>query len=170
VALDQQRQFKELTISSIKGGYGPYLTASGGAAESGQSLSNLGPSWNVGAALTWPIFQGGLTKGQVREAEGNLDATHAEIEAEKLQVRVDVEQAMLNVRAAKATIAATEEALTNARTQLSLAEGRYAAGVGSIIELGDAQVASTNAAAQVVQAKLNLAAARAQLDAALGRR
>jgi outer membrane protein len=57
----------------------------------------------------------------------------------------------------------------NAREQLRLAEGRYSSGVGSIIELGDAQIAATSAAAQVVQADFNLATARAQLLTALGR-
>ena len=51
----------------------------------------------------------------------------------------------------------------------TLAEGRYQAGVGNIIELGDAQVAQTSAAAQAVQAEYNLATARAQLGRALGR-
>ena len=74
------------------------------------------------------------------------------------------------MRAAKATIgAARRGASTSAREQLRLAEQRYATGVGSIIELDDAQVAYTTAAAQVVQARYSLASARAQLLAALGR-
>jgi outer membrane protein len=169
-ALDQQRDADELTISAIKGAFGPTLSASAGANESGSDLGNLGPSWNAGVTLTWPIFQGGLTRGQLAQAHGNLDSVRAQLEVERLQVRVDVEQAVLTVRSAKAAIAATEEALTNARIQLSLAEGRYTQGVGSIIELGDAQLIETNAEAQVVQAKYQLAAARAQLDAALGKR
>ena len=87
----------------------------------------------------------------------------------KLQVRFDVQQAVLTLRATKVAIDASREALTNAREQLRLAEGRYQSGVGSIIELGDAQIAATNAAAQVVQADFNLATARAQLLTALGR-
>ncbi|HET6438852.1 MAG TPA: TolC family protein, partial [Anaeromyxobacter sp.] len=61
------------------------------------------------------------------------------------------------------------EAETNAREQLRLAEGRYQAGAGSIIELGDAQIAASTAAAQRVQAEYNLAAARASLVRSLGR-
>ena len=83
---------------------------------------------------------------------------------------MEVEQAQLAVRAAKAAGVAAEEAIVNAREQLRLAEGRYSAGLGSVIELGDAQVLLTNAAAQGVQARYNLATARAQLMAALGKR
>jgi len=60
--------------------------------------------------------------------------------------------------------------VTNARERLRLAEGRYAAGVGSPIELGDAQLALTTAQAQAVQAQYNLSSARADLLAALGQR
>ena len=82
---------------------------------------------------------------------------------------MDVNAALLAVRAAKASQSATSEALENARLQLKLAEQRYQVGVGSSIELTDAQVALTQAAAQAVQATDNLSTARAQLVRALGR-
>ncbi len=93
----------------------------------------------------------------------------AQLTLEALQVRLDVNSAQLAVRAAKATIGAAEDAVQSAHEQLRLAEQRYATGVGSIIELNDAQVAYTSSAAQVVQARYGLASARAQLLAALGR-
>jgi outer membrane protein len=76
----------------------------------------------------------------------------------------------VTIRAAKATVEASNEALVNARERLRLAEGRYQNGVGSVIELSDAQVAAANAAAQVVQNEFNLSTARAQLLAALGQK
>jgi len=106
----------------------------------------------------------------VREANGTLQNLNGQEQAERLQVQVDVEQARLAVQAAKATIGAAGEALTNARDQLTLAEGRYEHGLGSAVELGDAQVAYTSAEAQVVQARFGLASARAQLLADLGER
>jgi hypothetical protein len=50
-----------------------------------------------------------------------------------------------------------------------LAEGRYVAGAGSIIELADAQLSATRAAAQKVGAEYDLSNARAQWPR-LGRR
>ena len=169
-SLERTRDSQELTVRGLKGGYGPTLSAIAGASESGLGLGSLTPGWNVGAQLVWPIFQGGLTTGLVHEAEGNLDVTVAQIEGEKLQVRLDVESAVLTLRAAKSALAAANDALVNSREQLRLAEGRYTSGVGSIIELGDAQVAAANSAAQVVQAQFNLSTARAQLLMAMGRR
>jgi outer membrane protein len=169
VALEKQRESQELTVKGLKGGYGPTLSASAGFQERGTALSDLGPAWNVGLTLAWPIFQGGTTVGQVREAEANLEVTSAQLDAQKLQISVDVQQAKLSLSAAKATVTAAEEVVSAAREQLRLAEGRYAQGVGNVIELGDAQIAVTSAQAQLVQARFNVSAARADLLAALGR-
>jgi len=168
--LASQRQAQELLTDAVRGGYGPSLGAIANATESGSSIDKLVPNWYVGLQLSWAIFQGGLTHGQVREQKGNLIGLDGQVAALRLQVEVDVEQGRLAVQAAKATIAAAEEALVNARDQLTLAEARYRQGLGSVIELDDAQVAYTTSAAQQVQAKYGLAAARAQLLAALGAR
>jgi outer membrane protein len=168
-SLDRQRAAQEATLSSAKGEYGPALSANASATEGGTSLNGLVPNWAAGVALTWPIFQGGLTIGQIRQAEAGLQSVDAQRALEELQVRLDIDSARLAVRAAKATITAANDALASAREQLRLAEQRYATGVGSIIELYDAQVAYAGAAAQAVQARYSLASARAQLLAALGR-
>lgn len=167
--LVRQREAQEATLSSAKGGYGPAIAASAGASDIGVNLGQMVPNWNVGVGVTWNIFQGGLTKGLVRQAEAQIDSVDAQKSLEELQVRLDVDSARLAVRAAKATIGAVDDALASAREQLRLAEQRYSTGVGNIIELTDAQVAYTSAAAQVVQARYGLASARAQLLAAMGR-
>lgn len=167
--LYRQREAQEATVTSAKGGYGPTLSANAGFTAVGYALDTLAPNWSVGALLNWPIFQGGLTKATVRQAEAQLSSIDAQTALEELQVRLSVDSARLAVKAAKATIGAAEDAVTSAREQLRLAEQRYSTGVGNIIELGDAQVAYTAASAQLVQARYGLASARAQLLAALGR-
>ncbi len=170
VVYEKQRESFELTAKAFRGNYGPTLSAAAGASETGTDLGSLGPAWNIGVTAAWPLFQGWLTHGQVREAEANADASRAQTDGAKLQIRVDIQQAQLGIRAAKASQTATTEAVTNARERLRLAEGRYASGVGSPIELGDAQLALTTAQAQAVQANYNLSSARADLLAALGQR
>jgi outer membrane protein len=168
--LAQQRRAQELTVASLRGAFGPSLGAIANVSDNGTSIDGLVPNWYFGLTLSWNILQGGLTRGQVREAKGTLENLAGQEAAERLQVEVDVEQGRLGVQAAKATIGAAEEAAVNARDQLTLAEGRYAHGLGSAVELSDAQVAYTTAEAQVVQARFSLASARAQLLAALGDR
>jgi outer membrane protein len=168
-SLEKQLSAQELTVSSLKGGYGPTLSLSGGASETGPSTGSLGPSWNGTLTLSWPLYQGGLTRGQVREASANASALSAQIEQLRQQVRVDVEQARLGVIAAIATLDAAKDASQAARERLTLAEGRYQTGVGNVIELSDAQLALTTALGQQVQSEFQLATARSQLMRALGR-
>jgi outer membrane protein len=167
---EQQRRAQDLLAASYKGSYFPALSAIGGVTEFGGGNNSSTPSWFVGLQASWALLQGGLTTGQIREANGTLTALTAQADGVRLQVSVDVVQGRLAVRAAKATIGGAEEALTNAREQLRLAEARYQTGQGSIIELADAQVAYTTAEAQEVSARYSLASARAQLLGALGSR
>jgi outer membrane protein len=167
-AADQQRRAQELQVAAFRGNYGPALSAAAGLTDNGPRLGSLTPNWFVGLNASWALLQGGLTTGQIREAKGTLAALTAQADGVRLQVTVDVEQGRLAVRAAKANITATQEALTGAREQLRLAEARYKNGQGSVIELDDAQVAYTTATAQEVSARYSLASARAQLLAALG--
>jgi outer membrane protein len=170
LSLARSHRAQEATVASLRGSYGPALAANGGTSVGTTSLDHLVPNWFVGATLTWPFLQGGFTRGQVHEANAVLANLEAQMDALKLQVHVDVEQTQLLVRAAKASAVAAHEAEVNAAEQLRLAEGRYAAGLGNAIELSDAQVAFTNAAAQAVQARYSVATARAQLAGALGER
>jgi outer membrane protein len=168
LSLARQIESQELTTSAIKGAYAPSLGLSAGLSESGPALDELSWAWSARLSLSWQIFGGGITRQQVREARAATAALRAQYELQRQQVRADVEQARLGVRAAKAAIGAAQEAAANARIRLTLAEGRYQAGVGSVIELGDSQLALTTASAQEVQARFNLATARARLLQALG--
>jgi outer membrane protein len=168
-SLADQVRAQELTVEALRGAYRPSLGLNSGATDAGAKVNGL--TWNLSAALqvSVPIFTGGLTRAQVAEGEANLAAARSQVAIERLQVQVEIEQARLAVRAAKSSLAASADALENAQDQLHLAEGRYETGVGSIIELGDAQVALTSAAQQKVQAEYGLFQARAQLVKALGR-
>ncbi len=166
----EQVKAQQLLIQSARGAYGPSISVGASAIQTTQTGTNY-VGWNAaaGVTLTWNLFQGGLTKGMVHEAEGNLGFAAGQLEVLRQQVRVDVDQALLAIRAAKAALSSSKNALVAARQRLSLAEGRYQNGSGSVIELGDAQIAAANAAAQVVQTDFQLSTARAQLIWAIGR-
>jgi outer membrane protein len=163
-------QSQELTLRSAHDMIWPNLNVSGSLSDSGPALDHTVWNFNGLISLSVPLIQGGAINAQIRQAEGQLVQAKAQVDTQRLQVRLDVEQARLAIRGAKAAITAAEDALSNSRDRLRLAEGRYTAGVGSMIELGDAQVALTTAAAQRVQAQYQLYTARAQLIKALGRK
>jgi outer membrane protein len=166
----EQVSAQQLLIQSARGSYLPAVSVGAGIVQGVQAGTNY-DGWNAsaGVTFTWNLFQGGLTNGMVHEAEGNLAYAVAQLDVQRQQIRVDVDQALLAIRAAKAAQSSSRNALIAARQRLSLAEGRYQNGSGSVIELGDAQIAEANTAAQVVQTDFQLATARAQLLWALGR-
>lgn len=133
------------------------------------TAAGAGATWSVGATLSWSLFSGGQSYYAVKEAQATRESLAAQRDQLLLQVRLQIVQAQLGVRASTQALAASTTALDNTREQLRLAEGRYQAGVGSVIELSDAQLAYTNAGAQKVQASYTLYASRAALLEALGR-
>ncbi len=163
------RQARLATLRSAQATWLPTVDASGRVTEAGPEPTATQRAWSAGLTLTWPILEGGRGAAKASEAQANLDALDADDEAFRQGVRLELEQARLAVRSARASLEASGEVVVNARERLRLAEGRYQAGLGSGLELNDAQVAVTNAAAQEVKARFSLAAARAQLAKALGR-
>jgi outer membrane protein len=160
---------QELATEATSRRYWPAVAASTGLTYNGRDLGRMVWNWSGGLSLAWPILEGGAVRAGVREGTATANALRAEIDLARLQVRVEVEQARLGVTSAKAAVGAAERALANARARLELAEVRYRTGVGSGIELSDAQLAATAAAFQKLQATLRLDTTRAQLQRALGR-
>lgn len=160
---------QELSVRASKADYWPSISAATGVTDAGSQVASLGWNWSASVNVTVPIFRGGQVGAQVRAARWSLEALKAQADALRQQIRLDVEQARLGVTAAKAALDSAHDALVNAQDQLHLAEGRYETGVGTVIELSDAQVALTSAAQQQVQARYNLASARTQLLRAMGR-
>jgi outer membrane protein len=168
-AIERRVRAQELTLGSIRAGHWPSLHAFTGATEVGTELDDLAWNWNAGVLLNWPIFQGGRVSAQADEASAGVVSLRAQRDQIEQEVRLEVQEARLAVLGAKAVIGAADEAMTSARERLRLAEGRYEAGVGSGIELADAQLALAEAEAQRVRAEYDLSSARARLLRVLGR-
>jgi outer membrane protein len=158
----------QATLRAAEGGYSPEISASASVGSGGAQLDREAINWGGGLTLGLPIFAGGDIRANVAEARASFDAEKARDDILELQVRTAVAQAQADVQAASAALGASDDALAAARERLSLAEGRYKTGVGSAIELGDAQLEATRAAAQKVQARLDLATARATLLMTIG--
>ncbi len=170
-ALEAQLRAQEATVTAARGGWFPSLGVSAGMSDVGPGLSGPEATWNwsAGASLSWNLFEGGMTRSLVREAEAGVESVRAQLASLRLQVRLDLEQARFAVASARARLVATDEAVTSARERLRLAEGRYFAGSGNALEQSDAQLQVTLTSAQKVGAQYELSTARAQLLVALGR-
>jgi len=168
-ALDQRIRSSEYFVRSNEAGWLPTLGVAGGIDTLGPAFHDLDPAWKAGVTLTWQLFQGGATLAAVRQAEAGLKGLLADRDALAQQVRFELEQSLASIQSALAARDAADETLASAREQLRLAEGRYETGLGSLLELSDAELALQQAEGARVQAEYDLSAARALLLRRLGR-
>ena len=126
--------------------------------------------WQIGVELRWNIFDGGNKIARYRETKALLEAAQAGVRDTELQVWQQVEQSHVNVVEAEERIGAAQKAVESAQENFRLSQGRFDAGVGTIIELTDAQLALTQAQATEAQALSDYKIAIARLERSLGRR
>jgi len=162
-------------VKAAEAGFFPTLSATGsynwvhGQSQTGPLFhGDLQDSWNAGIMLSLPLFEGGLTRGKVSEARANLLAIEAQRETLKHSILMEISQAYADIESAKVRIEVMESSLQKARENLSIALGRYEAGVGPYIEVTDAQVAAINAETDHVQALYDYHLAAARLQKAIG--
>ena len=136
----------------------------------GATRGDLNEAWEINLNLNWTIFDGGNRIARYREARANLDASQSRVKATELDISREVEQSINNVIEADERIQAAQVAVASAQENFRLAQGRFDAGVGTILELTDAQLALTQAQNAEAQALADYRIALARLDRAVGRR
>jgi outer membrane protein TolC len=162
-----QKAAAKSSLELAQKGYFPTLTGNAGYTFSGTELP-LGSSWNAGAALNVPLFTGQSTKYQIEEARANLELLGAREDALRQEIRLNVEQAYLNVQDAREQITMAELTVLQAKENFDIAAGRYNTGVGNPIEVADATITLNNARANLNQALYNYSVAWAELEKSIG--
>lgn len=166
-SLVMKRKAAERNIDLQVTGYYPVLTGSAAYNVAGTDFP-LGNGWSAGVAVTFPIFNGFLTKKQVEEARANLNVFKANEESLQQSILLDVRQSYLNLNDAEQSKVTAELTVQQATENWQIANGRYAAGVGNPIEVTDAEVTLTNAKTSYIQALYNYKIAKANLERAMG--
>ena len=122
----------------------------------------------IGMNVTIPIFNGGLFKARQSEAELKAQAATENISGLQNRVMRDVRVAYLNAIAAYDRVALTDQLLKQAQLSLDLADTRYNLGLGSIVELSQAQLNLTSAQIASASARYDYQAQRVVVDYQVG--
>jgi len=136
----------------------------------GAARADMNETYTYGLQLNWSIFDGGNKIALYKQSQAQRDAAQARVRDTELVIWQQVERAFVTVQQAEESIGAAQKAAESADENFRLSQGRFDAGVANIIELTDAQLALTNAQAQVARALAVYWIATAQLDRFLGRR
>jgi len=161
--LEQEGRAAGARIQEFLSDYLPTLGAAAGYNLRGQELAPAN-NFYAGVVITWPLFNGFLTEHQVAENRLRQDAVRHMIEDLRQRVIYQVKRSYLGWQASLERIHQAEQTLEASRVELDLASKRYENGLGSILELTDAQRRFTEDGAAYVKAQADSAVAKAALD------
>ena len=123
---------------------------------------------SLGVSVSVPLFAGYAPTYRVRAAEAQVEAQQARTERVRLQVALDVWNAYQNLVTATQSLRTTADLLNSATQSERVALGRYQAGVGSMLDVLNAQSALASARQQRIQSTLDWNIGRAALAQSMG--
>lgn len=160
----------EAGVDTAKAGYQPTVNAVASKTIAGdrEFRKNQAESWKAGLQASWDVFDNGLTQASVNSANMALAKAKEAAAQTDDQIRLDVRTAYLGLQAAEKNIQTTSVAVTRAEEDYKIAQVRYSAGVGTNLDVMDANEKLTTARTNYYTALYNYNTSKAALDKAMG--
>jgi len=155
-------------IRAARGGLLPRLGTRAQYQWDTEDLRDGADSWMVGVQLTWPLFQGGMTLAQIREARARLKEAQARGEQIALDIALEVQEAVLAIQEATDRIRVAAERKQWAAQGLKETQNLYRNEVVTVDALLQAEVALNRAEVAYTAALFDGMIAQAALRKALG--
>lgn len=125
-------------------------------------------NWGASVTASYKLFDSGLTKSKVKQADAGLNKATEQARQSRDSVQLEVRQAYLNMKEAEKRIETSKVAVDKAEEDFKIAQVRYSAGVGTNLDVIDAQLALTQAKTNNIQALYDYNTSKAKLDKAMG--
>ena len=119
-------------------------------------------------ALNFPIYDSGVTRAKVREAQQDVDLANVQLKQIRLQISYEVREAVTNYVNALARQKVAEHQVETAKATLKAAQAKLDNGVGILLEVIDAQKDLTVAEQSQINARYDVLQAVADLNWATG--
>ncbi len=159
----------EETVKVAKSGYGPTVAVSGGIGRWDYKSPGTGfDSWSISLSSTWNVFDTGVTNSQVKQADAAVQKANYTAQQTRDSVQLEIRQNYLSMQEAEKRISTSQVAVSKAEEDFKIAQVRYSAGVGTNLDVIDAQVALTQAKTNYVQALYDYNTNKAKLEKAMG--
>jgi len=129
-------------------------------------------SQNSGAiaiSANWNLFNGGFVFGSIRSAQARQRQAEQSVEQVRLQIGLDVKTAYFSFQSAQGQMLAARKEVEQAQEAHRVATLRYQEGVGTSVEILDAEATLQDARTRLNQAVFGLRLSLAQIDLAVGR-
>jgi outer membrane protein len=125
-------------------------------------------NWMVSLNLSLNVFDSGLTRSQVKQAEYGVISSQEQARQTRDGVALEVRDAYLSMKEAEKRIETSKVAVDQAEEDYKIAEVRYTAGVGTNLDVIDAQLSLAQAKTNYTQALYDFNTSKAKLEKAMG--
>ena len=163
-------QQKELAVESARAGKKPTVSLTLGTGLSSQFQPRHDTNTDVSASVgvSWNIFDSGVTRAAIEAAEAERDIALLTLKKAEESIDLNLRKAYLNMREAEQRFTATGDAVRQAREDAHIANERYRAGEGILLDIIDAQTALSAAETNAISARYDYARYRAQVENIMG--
>ncbi len=128
-------------ISAYKRDFLPTLVAGGAYRFEGKGVADEDKDndFIVGLGLTWEIFAGGKTMGQIREAKARIEALNAKLAFAKSQMKSTIKYGLIDLDTAYYKIDVYKKSLSAAQLNYNFVKTKFESGESSSVDLEEAE-------------------------------
>jgi outer membrane protein len=165
---DQQVEFANAghhpTLDLVGSYTDSYTNGSPSVFSAGNELKNA----TIGLQLDIPIYQGGATSSQARQAVHNKQKAQDDLDIARRQTDLEAQRGYLNLNTSIAQVKALEQALISSQSQLDSTKLGYEVGVRTSVDVLNAQQQFFSAKRDLLQARYNYLVNIIRLKSATG--
>ncbi len=154
----------EAHVKTIRAHAYPSISSTGTAGRTYYDNRGLyGNTYSIGVQVRVPLFAGYKNHYDLLQAKADRDAANASLQGQEQQVELQVWSSYYSLKTASQRLKTSKDLMDSASQSYEVALGRYKEGVGTILDLLQAQSALANARAQRVAARSDWFTSAAQL-------
>lgn len=158
----------ESTLKAEKAQRLPVLSFTANYGGGGRNAGSLSQVYQVGGAISVPLYTGGRIRADIGQAESDLERRRAEYADLRGRIAYDVRVAWLDVSASNSSVQVAEKNRALAERALIESRDRYINGVTNYLEVVQAQEAVAGANENYIESLYSLNVATISLARAMG--
>ncbi|OQW33538.1 MAG: hypothetical protein A4E19_03885 [Nitrospira sp. SG-bin1] len=167
-AQESRQKLIALSLSSVMSERLPALSLTGDYGWIGVKPEDALATRSIGLLFSIPIFDGGQRESRISETRSRVRQESIRMKDISDQVTLEVRQALLMLESSTQQVAVAEKGLELALKELAFASDRFTAGLGTNIEVTNAQTSVARARDNHIEALFRFNASRINLARAKG--
>lgn len=159
----------EKKVKIARAGFLPSVDLTGGLDWDNQPLPNdKHYAYSAGVKATWDLFDNNVTQSNIKSAQATLEEAQLTLMKDQDDVDLAVRQAYLNMKEAEKRFISTHDAVRKAQEDYYIANEKYKAGDGLMLDIIDAQLALSTAQLNYISAQYDYARYKATVENVMG--